>query len=335
MGGLLTKDDVMNKILMVRSTDQMIEKNLIGYGWQVDFSQFSQVAELLDAIKTKHGTYGNSRKRIASFFNLKKGDIVVVPTGSSIALAEVEGERFFQAGSKKSSNQISVQYCRNQNGGLIKIPRKLLTNALESRLKIRTSIADLQKFDTELMSIFQNIKKNNQYIPSHIDEKKLETQESFKVDLLAAIKGKKTWLESGGIGVENLVVELLQLDGYTATVQPKNQSSDIADVDIIAIKATRFYQSELLIQVKHHSGHSGEHGIRQLIAYDSDNQNANKWFITTAEISDSTKGLAENHNISTMDGEALVDWLVDSIDSLAEATMRKLGIIQAPVLVLL
>ena len=325
----------MNKILMVRSTDQMIEKNLIGYGWQIDFSHFNQIADLLDAIKTKHGTYGNSRIRIASFFNLKKGDIIVVPTGSSIALAEVEGERFFQAGSKRSSNQISVRYCRNQTGGLIKIPRKLLTNALESRLKTRTSIADLQKFDAELLSILQNIKKNNKYIPSHIDEKKLEAQESFKVDLLAAIKGKKTWLESGGIGVVNLVVELLRLDGYTATIQPKNQSSDLADIDIVAIKATRFYQSELLIQVKHHSGYSGEHGIRQLIAYDSDNQNANKWFITTAEISDSTKGLAEDHNIFTMDGEAFVDWLVDSIDSLTEATRRKLGIIQAPVLVLI
>ena len=74
----------MNKILMVRSTDQMIEKNLIGYGWQIDFSHFNQIADLLDAIKTKHGTYGNSRIRIASFFNLKKGDIIVFQLDESI-----------------------------------------------------------------------------------------------------------------------------------------------------------------------------------------------------------------------------------------------------------
>lgn len=320
---------------MVRSSDQMIDKNLIGYGWQVDFSQFEKVVDVLDAIKHKHGTYGKSRKRIISFFNLKKGDIVVIPTGSSIVLAEVEGERFFQAGSKKSANQISVQFFRDQENKVIKIPRKLLTNSLESRLKVRPSIANLEEFETEIFSIIQNIRKNNRYIPSYFDEQIFEIHEKFKIDLLGAIQTKKTWLESGGRGVENLVVELLEVDGYTAKIQPKNQSNDIADVDIIAIKATRFYQSELLIQVKHHHGYSSDHGIYQLIGYESENPNAKKWFITTAEISCNTKKLAENNNISTMDGDGFIEWLVEEINRLSESTRRKLGVIQAPLLLLM
>jgi len=67
----------------------------------------------------------------------------------------------------------------------------------------------------------------------------------FKVALLNAIQKGKTRLEAGGIGLENLVVELLQLDGYTAKILPKQHFEGFADADIEASRTD-------MIQIQRH-----------------------------------------------------------------------------------
>ncbi|UOO86504.1 restriction endonuclease [Neisseria arctica] len=143
-----------------------------------------------------------------------------------------------------------------------------------------------------------------------------------------------TWLAAGGNGLERLVKELLEIEGYSAKIESKNQSSGIADIDISAEKIDRFNQCRLLIQVKHHKGETNSHGLKQLIAYDdNDETDAQKWLITTADLSDASKQLAEANQIRVMNGKALVDWIDESLEYLSVGTKQRLGIINVPQLV--
>ncbi|QEY27206.1 hypothetical protein D0T92_08685 [Neisseria zalophi] len=154
------------------------------------------------------------------------------------------------------------------------------------------------------------------------------------------------WLEAGGRGLEELIREMLKIDGYQAKIKSKKQLSGIADIDIEAKKQAsgiadidtevekknRFSKTHLLIQAKHHKGETNGHGLKQLIAYKDkdDDVDCQKWLITTAKVSDKNKQLAEQHNINIMEGEELVDWIYESIPHLSEKTKQALGIMEIP-----
>lgn len=134
--------------------------------------------------------------------------------------------------------------------------------------------------------------------------------------------------------MERLVKELLEIEGYSAKIESKNQSSGIADIDISAEKIDRFNQCRLLIQVKHHKGETSNHGLKQLIAYDTnDETDVQKWLITTADLSDTSKQLAEDNQIRVMNGKELVNWIDESLEYLSVGTKQQLGIINVPQLV--
>ncbi|CAM5203279.1 hypothetical protein OURE66S_00217 [Oligella ureolytica] len=80
-----------------------------------------------------------------------------------------------------------------------------------------------------------------------------------------------------------------------------------ADADILAIREDRFTSTTLLVQVKHHSGYTGFHAVRQLEAIEDETTSLQKWVITTGSMKDELKEQAETQGINIMEGEELVD----------------------------
>ncbi|WP_286995108.1 restriction endonuclease, partial [Acinetobacter sp.] len=116
-------------------------------------------------------------------------------------------------------------------------------------------------------------------------------------------------------------------------IQSKRQTSNISDIDILARRTDRFSESNLMIQVKHHSNISSSHGLTQLIAFnDFEDIDYQKWFITTANVSEETLERALQNNIKVMIGSEFVDWLYQHIDDLSKVTKQQLGIIEIPLL---
>lgn len=323
-----------SKILLIRTDKSIIQQGYVGIGWgRVDFSQYNDVNDLLKDL----GDVGKSRKNIKRFFNLKQGDIVLVPLHRSVGIGVVSGHKRFSPEDRKikGCNQISVDFfCSDETGKVIQIPRNELKQELASRLKIRQTIAELDDFSEEILGIIDGLKQKGGYQSNHVFSEHEEAQiEKFKHELLKAITSGNTWLSAGGKGLEKLIAELLKIEGYEAHIQATNQSSDIADVDIKAFKSDRFYTSNLLIQAKHHSGVSSSHGLNQLIAYPNDDDDTQKWLITTANVSDETLQKAEAHQINVMQGADLVEWIYENLNQLSPATKQKLGIIEIPQLI--
>jgi restriction system protein len=90
----------------------------------------------------------------------------------------------------------------------------------------------------------------------------------------------------------------------------------------------------VLIQVKHHRGETGRHGLRQLQAIQA---NASEtWgehelvLVSTGSVSPDIKDDAEQTGIVVLDEADFIDWLLDHVDGLKPETRRKLGLSEVP-----
>lgn len=322
----------MTKILLLRSPSELIEKNQAGYGWRVNFSEFTDIKLLLEKVKEEYGSLGRSKNQITTFFDLKQGDILVIPLGSNIVLATVEGKKSFELGIRHGSNRISVKYFRDDNGKIIKIPRSVLKQNLESRLRLRTTIGDLSKFAQEINSLIEGIENRSGF---SVEEKfKVHVEQTisdFKSNLLNAICKGHTRIEAGGKGLEELVKELLIIEGYSnVDILGKKNGKGIADVDIQATSNNPFLK-DVLVQVKHHTGETGAKAIKQLIAYEVETEaEAYKWVITSGTIEEKLKIYAKEYEINIMEGIELVDWIYANLSKLSDKTKASLGVVDVP-----
>ncbi|MEF1296148.1 restriction endonuclease, partial [Vibrio parahaemolyticus] len=178
----------------------------------------------------------------------------------------------------------------------------------------------------EIEGYVTQLKDNNQVCFDSIFQQKKDKQVAdFKETLLSRLRNGSTTLASGGYGLERLVKELMELEGYSAHIAAKNKTSDISDVDIEASRTDPVSSNRVFIQVKHHRGETSGWGIRQLAAIEED-EHVDKWLITTANVADETLELAKKENVSVMDGLKLVDWIYDRIDELSPSSKEQLGI---------
>lgn len=124
----------------------------------------------------------------------------------------------------------------------------------------------------------------------------------------------------------------MKCEGYEAEVLAKNKFTGKADADIRAIKEDSFMSKKIFVQVKHHSGYSGSQGIQQVIDVLSQKEyeGYEGYFITSAMVSDDVRAFAEENGIEVMDGNALVELIVNNLDKLSETTKRLLGICIVP-----
>ncbi len=324
------------KIILVRSPRELINQNQIAYGWEnIDFSSYKTANDLIEkGFKEQGYNLGRKTKQIKRYYNLEENDIVIVPVSGAIAIAIVEGTKSYlkNPSEKYSNNRIKVKYLLDSEKNIF-IPRKTLTTALQSRLKIRMSIASLNEFKDEINKHIASLDKGEIHTwAKEVEEKESKAIDLFKNELLKRLKdGKNIGISSGGYGLEKLVKKLLEINGYQARISAKNASSGIEDIDVVATKTNELTSDieGLFIQVKHHKGRTNDWGIKQLIAYNISEEDYafhRKILITTADVNDTDKKFAQDNEIIIIEGNSLIDWIYDNIEKLDMATKVSLGI---------
>lgn len=330
------------KCLLVRSPLAMIQKNRVGYGWDVNFREFDSAQAIVRHIGTRIGRRAN---QIARFKSIKRGDIIVVPVTNGVVLGEALGVEHFEVAeiAKNCANQQEVQFLDPQ-GKLREIPRTTLPGRMQSRLKIRSSVIDLAEFKSELVGYLGKIQAGQVIdAKSDFDARVNSLKEAVKAELLKNIRTGKTKLSAGGKGLEKLIAKLLKIDGFEVIpLSTRVFPGSHADADIEAKKIVMLGNSieltsnKYLIQAKHHDGNSPVNGIEQLIEIKNTTKGKAIYadheliFITTGKVDDNMRQLGEDNDISIMDGEEFVDWIMNSTAHLSEEIKAELGITNIP-----
>lgn len=340
----------MKKYYMVRamlSSEEDLklfqENSIVAVGWsKVDFSKYINQPEMLREKVVeqyyKSGDFapqsvGRQLNQVVRFVSIKTGDYIVVPYWSQILLAEAtENFRYDKASFERDlSNQLVVNYKKHE-GKFLTIPRNALSEGLQRRLRVRgNSVGALDEFHSEIAALFEKGQTFDNTIYEAIQHK----EEKFKRDLEHVLTDGKNNLQTGGIGLERLVCELMQCEGYDAKVLDKKRFEGMADADIEAFKEDRFNSQKIFIQVKHHSDVSDSWGIEQLEKIIQSNKYSDHTyvFVTSAKMTEEDKKRAEDDEIIWMDGSGLAEWIVDNIDKLSSETLNKLRISPVPSIV--
>ncbi len=314
--------------------------NVVAVGWsEVDFTKFSDIVELQEEVRKVYYENGNKAQQVISkkmneierFKHIQKSDYILVPFNSYIALAEAGEKEIYSDESYEQdlANQRSVAY-RYENGKPLIIPRNELSEGLQRRLRVRgNTVANLFEFKDEIDMIFN---RESYSYSQEMQDTEQQEMKKLKAGLLENIQRGKTNLQTGGIGLEKLVCELMRCEGYEAEVLAKNKFTGKADADIRAIKEDSFMSKKMFVQVKHHSGYSGKQGIQQVVDVlaQKEYEGYEGYFITSALISDDVRAFAEENDIEVMDGNALVELIVNNLNGLSETTKRLLGICVIP-----
>ncbi len=329
---------------LVRSSRSIpLESGLVGVGWDdLPFKNHPSADALINQMLSSGWDLGRSANQIRRFKSIKKGDLIVVPIWGAVAIGEALGEEVHNDDepyySNEGSNQQRVSFPVDSTGKVRLIARSDLREDLQRRLKIRITIADLWEFGDVLEQAHASLLAGNAY--SHSSQ--LEVEEARQVGamkdaLLDNIQSGKTGLATGGQGLEDLVRELLEIDGFEATVLSKRHfGSSFADADVSATKTHSLGTQQYFIQVKHHTGDSGSWGLEQLVEipkqFPSKYGDHELVLITSGSLSPENQELAQKHNIIVRDGRGLVDWILASLPKLSRKTQISLGVMNVPTL---
>lgn len=332
---------------MVRAMDStelyfklFFDNSIVGVGWSdVDFTKYADSTELRHEVyqsyyaDSNRPTQADSRNlnEVERFKNINTGDYILIPYYSGIALAVAEGKELYDAEAKDIdlANQRAVQY-RYKDGSLLVIPRNELSEGLQRRLRVPgSSVSNLYDFRDEIERLFS---EESYSYSKTLQKKETDHLESLRRGLLDRIQSGNTNLQTGGIGLEHLVCELMCIEGYTAKVLPKSKFSGHADADIEALKNDAFSSTKIFVQVKHHSGTSPRSGIQQVIDVlcQTEYEEYDGWFVTSADVSADDLTFAKEYGIRVMEGHDLVDLIISDISRLSDATRIKLGISKYP-----
>lgn len=190
----------MSRVLLVRSPAELSHQHQVGYGWpQINFSAYAKVDDLITAFREQNIELGRKENQIRRFYNIQQGDLLVVPVNRAILLARATGKKSFSLDVGYGENRVGAEFLRNSDGTLKRVPRDELSNALETRLKIRMAIASLDEFSEELEGLYAELENGGHgSISSQYEAKNTELVTRTKSKLLKRIKKEGTYLASGG-----------------------------------------------------------------------------------------------------------------------------------------
>lgn len=331
----------------MRSSDEELDvffrNNTVAVGWsEVDFTEFKSIDEVVNTVKSCYYSkniapqvVGKKLNEVRRFIGICKGDYIVIPYHNAVRFAIATDDLLYDDNSYSLdlANQRKVNFIYDSANEYKTVLRDELSEALQRRLRVRGStVSDLNEFNDEI----ERLVTNDTYTwDEDFDIKEKKAQEVFKNSLLKKIQNGGTHLKTGGIGLEHLVKELFTCEGYKAEVLAKTNFADSADADVSAVKEDRFHSVKILAQVKHHNGYSDDKGIQQLeqIRTDTRYSDYSFLFITSAKISDNVRTRAENSDIMVMDGNDLVEWLLENINEISDRTKILLNLSSVPQLI--
>lgn len=330
-----------------RYLDNFTKNSIVAVGWpDVDFTKFQNVEEIF-----QHLPYlatilpqaaGRHKNQIRRFCAIKKGDRILVPYWDSVIFAIATGERKFNQAifDLDQANEMCVNYLMQSDNKLIFVPREFLSEGLQRRIRVRgMTVSDLNEFSSEIERFIETgLNKGLSFSWAEgLEEQKREQVENFKKKLLENIQYGNTNLKAGGIGLEQLVLELAELEGYRSHILAKNSFPSFADADIEGTKADKFGERRILFQVKHHAGTSSNWGIEQLLEIKNClpdlYENHSLVFVTSAGVDLEVVQRAEEAGIIIINGIELVDWLFELLPKISIETKMRLGILEIPQLI--
>ena len=318
---------------MVRTNEKYVEKDRVGYGWShVNFTNYPNADAVITAVKEQGYKLGRAANQIRRFVEMQTGDVVLVPFPRSFALGVVSEDSLtysLKDVAADRANQRRVEFIKGEDGRALRFWRDDFKNALQSRLKLRMTVTNLDEFRTDLEKAFED--KEAYSWRSELEAEIGQREDAFKATLLAKIQNGETFLQAGGSGLEQLVCELFRLEGYQAEVQSKRAYKGFADADIKASRTDRFSHTELLVQVKHHRGATGTWGRDQLLEIKrlhDEHADSKLVFVTSGTVA--WQAEEDDEDVAVIDGQALVEWIVKSFDQLEEKTRKSLGIVFLP-----
>jgi Restriction endonuclease. len=271
---------------------------------------------------------GKNLNEVIRFKNIEAGDYVIVPYWDTIALAEAKAEEYYSESdcSRDMANQRKVEYQCDDLNVVKRIPRKHLSERLQRRLRVPgMTVIDLADFAEEIENLYR------EKVFSDIDD--TSYIEKFKTQILKNIQTGNTNLKAGGDGLEELVVELCQCEGYEAKKLTKKAFKGSGDADVEIIRSDRFNEMKALIQVKHHGGETDITGINQLEEIMKDEGYSEYSFIlvtsgTSLELEAMEK--AKKLGIEVITGDGLAEWIFDCHEKLKPETKKMLRILSIP-----
>ncbi len=323
-----------SRCYLVRTNPDLVEKSIVGVGWSwLDFSIMQDADEAVEAAQARRNA-----NQIRRFFAIQEGDLIVATLPYAVAIGRATGGLFHDPAFEDAdtANQRRVVFPRDANGEVVKLPRAAFPEAFQRRLRVRgMTVNDLEEFRVDILEAYKNVSSGKDYSWTLVmEEKALKATEAFKKTLLSNIQTGRTNLETGGVGLEYLVKELLEKEGYQAEVLSKRAFPGFADADVKASRVDPCATVNLLVQVKHHGGFTNEHGLSQLeeirkcdLPEYSDHQLV---FCTSASTSKAFLERAEALNVTVIDGASLVDWIAQRIDDLSPESKNCLGICEVP-----
>lgn len=338
---------------MVRANKQrdkdfelLFSEGIVGIGYSsTDFTAYD-IDELRSLIEKKYFDddaapqyVGRKLNEVERFKSIEAGDRILVPYHGTVALAIAEGELQHDpsvADSNDLSNQHRVEYLRAEDGNVATVPRSDLSEGLERRLRVRGStVSDLSEFSQEIAKLFEDPSRT---WSTRVANEERKTREAIAGELLERIQTGRTGLEAGGRGLEEVVKELLEIEGFNASITGKSTYPSGIDADIRATRSDRFTETELLVQVKHHKGTSDTWGGEQLTELrryieEDDLTSPRLVLVTSAAASESLRKLCTNQDIDLLEGADLVDWILDVVQDLRGDTRARLGLTTTPQLV--
>lgn len=327
---------------MVRDRASTTNNEYVAIGWNdIDLSVKSY-AEIKDQVnevfKNDHPVArGNRISQLINFINIKKSDIIIVPYYKCVRIGKALQKTNDSSIDSNYSNILYIDYYKDKYNNPIEIPRVSLTEALQKRIaSAGGTIRDLRDFKPEIHRICKTIEREGTFSFAERNRSIIAAQKEIFINLLLKrIQDGNTNLEGKGAGLEKIVEELMQIQGYITEIPSKRKYKGIADIDIIATKHDDFLNTTttIIIQVKHHKGTSGDYGIQQLcecvnledVSYDY------MFFITSGDsISEKARESANNKSIRVICGRELAAWIYDSLPKLTPETKRNLHISDIP-----
>lgn len=290
------------------TNDEIIDKVLLN-DWSYFNSKFQEMWGIVP--RTRHNLW--------NFLNMKKGDIVIVPSEGTFYVCEIIddrplliGETFSDGLKSWGGKQIATNgtHLLSENGKpydlgfarqvnvLYNISREKFADAkLTSRMKIRQTNASINDLKISIEKSIENYKVNK---PIHLHSIIIDKTSSFVLD---AIKN-----ELNPDKFEKLVQAYFKTIGANeVSIPAKNEKDKEGDADIVAV----FENIKLIIytQAKFQKGQISEWGTTQILDYKTnkesidDGYNKIAWVITTANtFNEKAENLAKENEIQLING---------------------------------
>ena len=314
------------------------QKGVVAIGWSnVPLAELSpdEAAKIIGEqeyyVDVAPQVVGKAKNQAWRFKYIKKGDIIIVPYWSNILIAESDGEFLFSEEDVEAdlANQLKVKY--QYIGDELRIlPRAELSEGLSRRLRVRGStVADLYEFATEIEKIFD---KKDYSIEKTTADKNTDLEKAFKQKLISDIRNGRTYLKTGGEGLEDLVKKLFEAEGYSARIPSKQSYSGYGDADVEAKKSDFVSETKILAQIKHHNWSTDDWGIQQLESIKESGEYADYKFIliTSGDVSDDVRRVASDKDIDIIDGDKLAEWILSCLSKLPKDVRVRLNISDVP-----